>query len=142
MTTRDPKRPPASPPEEPAQKPSGRVKFDSRGQAVWEWQLKTGMFDANATSQRVRALTQADLSIADTGKAPELSIDMEAGVNPYESGPAAPPGSASAATPAKKKDVPPAGGGGMDPYSSGPTKNPHGVSYNPYERTNPKKPGR
>ena len=141
MTTRDPKRPPAGPPADPAQKSSGRVKFDSRGQAVWEWQLKTGMFDANATSQRVRALTNADLSIADTTKAPELSIDMDAGVNPYESAkaPAAPAGSAASAS-AKKKEEPK--GGGMDPYSSGPTKNPHGVSYNPYERTNPKKPGR
>ena len=27
-----------------AQKKSGRVSFDKRGNAVWEWEMKTGVF--------------------------------------------------------------------------------------------------
>lgn len=51
--------PPAAPTATPpAAKPggSGRVQFDDRGQAVWEWSVKTGMFDRNADTQRIKKL--------------------------------------------------------------------------------------
>ena len=42
---------------------SGRVQFDARGQAVWEWAVRTGMFDRNASTQRVRALSEAPVKL-------------------------------------------------------------------------------
>jgi len=42
---------------------SGRVKFDERGRAVWEWAVRTGMFDRNASTQRVRALTETPVKL-------------------------------------------------------------------------------
>lgn len=143
MSSREPKPPPAvSPPAGDAEKPSGRVHFDERGQAVWEWQLKTGHFSTNATSSKLKALTNADLSIEDPTAKP-LAIDKDAGINPYET--VKPAGKDQGTNPydtiddpAKSKPEPT----GADPYSSGPTRNPNTVSYNPFERPKPKKPGR
>jgi hypothetical protein len=153
MSSRDPKPPPpVAPPADAAEKPSGRVRFDERGQAVWEWQLRTGHFSSNATSSKLRALTNTALSIEDPAAKP-LSIKKEAGINPYEtiqpSGkgaapepPAPAPAGGQGRNPygtsddGRPKDEPK----GADPYSRGPTKNPNTVSYNPYERTKPKKP--
>jgi hypothetical protein len=152
MSSRDPKRPPpVSPPAGDAEKSSGRVRFDERGQAVWEWQLKTGHFSSNATSSKLRALTNTELSIEDPAAKP-LAVDKEAGSNPYDtikpSGkglPLDPPagghgmnpyGTLDEAGKAKEESK------GADPYARGPTKNPNTVSYNPYERPKPKKPVR
>jgi len=125
------------------------VRFDERGQAVWEWQLKTGHFSSNATSSKLRALTNTALSIEESSAKKPLSIDKEAGINPYET--IQPPGKGGAPEPpaggqgknpygttddGRPKDEPK----GADPYSRGPTKNPNTVSYNPYERPKPKKP--
>jgi len=136
MGRRDPKEVPAPPaaPAAPAsakapERTSGRVKFDERGQAVWEWQLQTGHFDRNASSQRVKTLTKTGLSLEDTQKVTGKTPNKGSGFNPYESAPRAPK------TPAPEKP-------GTNPYSQGPTRKPESVSYNPYERTDPKKPSR
>ena len=150
MSSRDPKQPPpVTPPAGDAEKSSGRVRFDERGQAVWEWQLKTGHFSSNATSSKLRALTNTALSIEDPAAKP-LAVDKEAGINPYET--IKPSGKGLPLEPAGGHSMNPYGidgsgnakeePKGADPYSSGPTKNPNTVSYNPYERPKPKKPGR
>src|ERR1700733_14116965 len=36
--------------------PSGRIAFDDRGKAVWEWRTDTGTFKADIDTHRVRAL--------------------------------------------------------------------------------------
>ena len=85
QSRKDPK--PNAPPGKPgAERKSGRVRFDERGQAVWEWAVQTGMFDRNASTQRIRALTEApvDLKLDDvlpTAKAPAAK---PATGNPYE----------------------------------------------------------
>jgi hypothetical protein len=69
MSDRDPpSRPPKAPaptdaPAAPASRSSGRVQFDERGQAIWEWAVKTGMFDRNASTQRIRALVETPIEL-------------------------------------------------------------------------------
>lgn len=43
-------------------KPSGRVAFDDRGNATWEWRGELGSHDHDLDTQRLKAL-EADLSI-------------------------------------------------------------------------------
>ena len=38
---------------------TGRVKFDDRGNAVWEWAVSTGSFGAEASKKRLRKLENA-----------------------------------------------------------------------------------
>ncbi len=42
-------------------KPSGRVAFDERGNATWEWQSETGRFDHDIDTGRLRKIG-SDLS--------------------------------------------------------------------------------
>ena len=42
-------------------KPSGRIAFDERGNATWEWQGETGQFDRDIDTQRLKTLG-SDLS--------------------------------------------------------------------------------
>lgn len=146
MSERNRPAPPVEP-DAPAAKPatSGRVQFDHRGQAVWEWSVKTGMFDRNASTQRIRKLLDAPtgLEIVDydaqqtpgsdgapagsAGKAPSSAKpaampDRAGGFNPYER--------AQVAKPERR----PRESAGGDPYSRGPAKKPESVSFNPYER--------
>jgi hypothetical protein len=44
---------------------SGRVKFDDRGNAVWEWSVSTGMFGTDVTSRRLKKLENHTLALAD-----------------------------------------------------------------------------
>jgi hypothetical protein len=125
---KDPKSttPPAKPSDEGK---SGRVRFDERGQAVWEWAVQTGMFDRNASTQRIRALTEppAGLEIAETpAPTPKPVAAAPATGNPYEP--------ASVARPAKK------GSTGDDPYSRGPARDPEKMTFNPYDRHPTRKP--
>jgi hypothetical protein len=120
--------PPNAPPAPPGgERRSGRVKFDERGQAVWEWAVQTGMFDRNASTQRIRALTEApgSLEIAETPAAQPAAARPASG-NPYER--------ASTARPGRRESA------GVDPYSSGPARRPENVSFNPYERSVSRKP--
>jgi hypothetical protein len=39
--------------------PSGRIAFDDRGQAVWEWRTDTGTFKTDIDTRQVKALQEA-----------------------------------------------------------------------------------
>ncbi len=139
------------PPDPPASKPapgapdkatpapaaamgSGRVQFDERGQAVWEWAVRTGMFDRDASTQRVRALTETPVkleleqtlgAIKRTTATQHPAPKAPASFNPYE---------------AAKSKANPKESGGTDPYSRGGAKRPETVTFNPYERKPKNKP--
>jgi hypothetical protein len=49
-----------------ADKRSGRISYDERGNSVWEWQLETGVYSRDISTQRLKKLDLDDLSIADT----------------------------------------------------------------------------
>jgi len=51
-------------------KSTGRVKFDERGNAVWEWQVTTGAFGLEVSTQRLQKLEHPALSIADDAPTP------------------------------------------------------------------------
>jgi hypothetical protein len=93
----EPPAPPADAPKE--QRPSGRVRFDHRGQAVWEWAVRTGMYDRNASTQRIRALTDTPVKleiaeVLETKPEPEPAPRSD---NPYERVPGKPAARAAAA---------------------------------------------
>ena len=91
-------------------KKSGRATVDDRGQTVWEWQVHTGRFDLNADSQRIRALTDVELSLAEPEPLErQLQRQKEQGFSPY----------AQASAPAQRKTT-----GGINPDSTGPAKRP------------------
>jgi len=131
-----PAAPGKAPPQPVAGKGSGRVQFDERGQAVWEWAVRTGMFDRNASTQRVRALTEGPVKLEleatlgafkRTPGGKQVPADRPTGgTNPYES--------------AKPKAPPKERGGGTDPYSRGGALKPEAVTFNPYERRPKNKP--
>jgi hypothetical protein len=85
------KPPPAPPPDD---KRSGRAAVDDRGNTVWEWQLETGVYSRDISTQKLKKLDLGDLSIAETA-----SHQRPAGLGP--------------------KDKPKAPGGGFNPYDSG-----------------------
>ncbi len=71
--------------------PSGRVRFDDRGNAIWEWSVSTGAFGREVSTQRLRKLENDSLSLADDAPTPvELALanplGTKHGYNPYESG--------------------------------------------------------
>jgi len=80
-------------------KTTGRVQFDDRGNAVWEWSLATGAFGREVSTERLQKLEHPALSLAD--EAPTTCESVRAnplgtkkGYDPYDSGklgkPAAP----------------------------------------------------
>ena len=118
-----------APPGKPGEdRKSGRVRFDERGQAVWEWAVQTGMFDRNASTQRIRALTEAPVSLelADTPAPAKATAAKPVTGKPNERVVVAKPGPKETA--------------GNDPYSRGPARRPENVSFNPYERNPKRKP--
>ena len=70
---------------------TGRVKFDERGNAVWEWAVTTGKFGTNVSTERLQKL-DSQLSLAD--EAPparnefvkENAKGVVQGYSPYDSG--------------------------------------------------------
>lgn len=81
------------------EKRSGRAAFDERGNAVWEWQLETGVYSRDVSTQKLKKLELDELSIAETAinKRP-VGLGGEkkpvgGGFNPYDSAPAADRGS-------------------------------------------------
>jgi hypothetical protein len=88
MMNRDPAKPKAEAPEveRGADQPdrvapvtgnsSGRVKFDERGNAVWEWAVGTGSFGAETSSKRIQKLVNP-LSIVDDSPAPPAPLPHE-----------------------------------------------------------------
>ncbi len=70
---------------------SGRVKFDERGNAVWEWANATGSFGREVTNERLEKLEIPGLSIAEDAPTPFDCIKPNPagtvkGYNPYDSG--------------------------------------------------------
>jgi len=89
---------------------SGRVAFDSRGNPVWEWQLETGVYSRDVSTQKLKKLDLGDLSIAESAiqKQPAGLKEAFAGKNQ--------PGDKS--TNAVKPARPAQPGGGFNPYDN------------------------
>jgi hypothetical protein len=72
-------------------KGTGRVQFDDRGNAVWEWSVSTGAFGREVSTQRLQRLEHPALSIADDGPMPgdvvrPNPLGTKKGYDPYDSG--------------------------------------------------------
>lgn len=109
----------------PREKTSGRVSFDARGNAVWEWQTATGVYGRDVDTKRLKKLEAKDLKLLDTQRvqpakpgAPDSGTRSgaerfrkeerkEAGFDPYNS--SVPP-KVRINTPAKAKPADPASG--------------------------------
>ena len=75
----------------PDDKKSGRVKFDDRGNAVWEWSVATGAFGREVSTDRLQKLESDALSLADDAPTPldlvqSNPLGTVKGYNPYDSG--------------------------------------------------------
>ena len=87
---------------------TGRVKFDDRGNAIWEWSINTGAFGQEVTTERLKKLHNPALSIVDEGHPPGETVranplGTKKGYDPYDSGKL---GKAPApAAPRKKTDL-------------------------------------
>lgn len=73
------------------EKSTGRVTFDARGNAVWEWQIETGAFGVEVSTQRLEKLAHPTLSIADDAPTPFETVranplGTKKGYDPYDSG--------------------------------------------------------
>jgi hypothetical protein len=106
---RDPRDKPPQAPAPADAKRSGRAGVDERGNTVWEWQLETGVYSRDISTQKLKKLDLGDLSIAET--ATHQRPDGLSGGN-------------KPAAPAKKP------GGGFNPYDSGSSG---GAGSNPYD---------
>ena len=72
-------------------KGTGRVKFDDRGNAVWEWSVATGAFGREVSTARLQKLEHPALSIADDAPTPLDTVrpnplGTKKGYDPYDSG--------------------------------------------------------
>jgi hypothetical protein len=106
------------------EKASGRVSFDARGNAVWEWSMATGKFGGNVDTERLKKL-YPDLKIQDD--LPKKAKTF--GTSPDQRGPGFDPYDTHAQRPAKSEPRDPASG--IDPYNS---------TSAPPEKTRPTKP--
>ena len=89
-------------PAEPNQ--TGRVQFDERGNAVWEWSIATGAFGREVSTERLRKLENPGLSLAEDAPTPCDLVKPNPhgtvkGYNPYDSG------RLGKAEPPRKKDL-------------------------------------
>jgi hypothetical protein len=93
-----------SAPDAPEPKKTGRVQFDERGNAVWEWSIATGAFGREVSTERLQKLENPGLSLADDAPTPfdhvkPNPLGTVKGYNPYDSG------KLSKAEQARKKDL-------------------------------------
>jgi len=84
-------KPEAAAPPAAAEKKTGRVKFDERGNAVWEWSVATGAFGREISTDRLKKLENDTLSLADDAPTPLGLVQSNPhgvvkGYNPYDSG--------------------------------------------------------
>lgn len=89
----------------PAPKETGRVQFDDRGNAIWEWSVSTGAYGREVSTERMKRLENPGLSLAEDAPTPFDKVKpnphgMVKGYNPYDSGKLAP-----GSPPPKKKDL-------------------------------------
>lgn len=89
----------------PEAKRTGRVTFDDRGNAVWEWSTSTGAFGKDCTTDRLKRLEHPALSIAEDAPTPFETVrsnplGTKKGYDPYDSGKLG-----KKPEPAKKKDL-------------------------------------
>jgi hypothetical protein len=94
-------RPDAAPAPDEPKKTTGRVQFDARGNAVWEWSVSTGAFGRDVSTARLKKLEIPGLSLADddpktASKGKASNPSPGGGYNPYE-----------IATPSKARATPP-----------------------------------
>jgi hypothetical protein len=85
-------------------KTTGRVKFDDRGNAVWEWSIATGAFGREVSTERLQKLENPGLSIAEDAPTPFQTarpnpLGTVKGYDPYDSG------KLGRAAAARKKDL-------------------------------------
>jgi len=74
-----------------AKKESGRVQFDERGNAIWEWAVSTGAFGREVSTERMKKLENPGLSLADDAPTPFDTVrpnplGTKKGYDPYDSG--------------------------------------------------------
>jgi hypothetical protein len=86
-------------------KSTGRVQFDARGNAIWEWSIATGAFGREVSTERLQKLEHPALSIADDAPTPFDTVrpnplGTKTGYNPYDSGKLG-----KAPAPPRKKDL-------------------------------------
>jgi hypothetical protein len=86
-------------------KSTGRVQFDARGNAIWEWSIATGAFGREVSTERLQKLENPALSIADDAPTPFDTVrpnplGTKTGYNPYDSGKLG-----KAPAPPRKKDL-------------------------------------
>jgi len=89
----------------PEGKKTGRVQFDDRGNAIWEWSVATGAFGREVSTERLQKLENPALSLAEDAPTPfdhvkSNPLGTVKGYNPYDSGKLA-----KTAAPARKKDL-------------------------------------
>jgi hypothetical protein len=82
---------PALPAGRDSDLPTGRVQFDDRGNAVWEWAVGTGAFGREVSTARLKKLENPTLSLADDAPTPfdkvkSNPLGTKKGYNPYDSG--------------------------------------------------------
>jgi len=80
-----------SAPDAPDDKSTGRVKFDDRGNAIWEWSIATGAFGREVSTERLQRLEHPALSIAEDAPTPCETVKAnplgtKKGYDPYDSG--------------------------------------------------------
>jgi len=88
----------------PDPKQTGRVQFDERGNAVWEWSVATGAFGREVSTERLQKLENPSLSLAEDAPTPCDLVKPNPhgtvkGYNPYDSG------RLGKAEPPRKKDL-------------------------------------
>jgi hypothetical protein len=72
-------------------KQTGRVQFDERGNAIWEWSVATGAFGREVSTERLQKLENPGLSLAEDAPTPSQRVKANPmgavkGYNPYDSG--------------------------------------------------------
>jgi hypothetical protein len=70
---------------------TGRVKFDDRGNAIWEWSIATGAFGREVSEERLHKLEHPALSLAEDAPTPLDAVranplGTKKGYDPYDSG--------------------------------------------------------
>ena len=80
----DPPPPPGKQAQPNSQLPSGRIAFDDRGNAVWEWRTDNGTYKTDVDTQKVKAIQEStgdSLSLEDERPATGRPV----GHDPYSS---------------------------------------------------------